>query len=1375
MKALSKKVLLSVFTALIAVSCLFFVSIAFNKQVAKADTTELEAEFTNDGEFEIKTSAHLNALSYIDGATIGGTGAVLRVGNNAAVNTFRLDLTPMAVTKADITSIVVRLKADNFTLGSDEFRTYVITKNSWRQYGKTDDLSNWFEYTLNANSMGDFTVNDDGTIGYNDIGIRTNTTSLVMYVDSITVNVRDTSGMEKQSFISVFNNPSYNSLSRALLTYSGTAKWDDSDDGNLKYKMTLKNSATGETVLYANCGSAITHWAGQKWVNVALPGTYDTIIIANDAHFAGVKIPAGTLQWNAVNSTWEWEPERLSFISINESWNNDDNGYFVIQFDTKKWEQNGIPTSYSGIKYNGNDISDLVSSIRFFQEHSVWFTYSNVNNPKLTAGYNGYPFPTIEFEEGATVEYGGRTFTFNAVTFYLNLYTGKWQTKEPEKVTEFIGVDGSSTANVIVLNFSDEVSWTEETGDFKNAVMFNGSTSLTEDGGSVSLDAENKKITINANGSYRNISIAEGYVCGNVVIPAITLNNINGEWTETPVYSYKGMKIEAWIIEQDKPFSINQNNVLGNDDKYATTLDFDVKVMDFNAYPSVVNGIKINGIEVGSFYNAKLETYVIQLIDGLWFKFRNNLESGYNGYSHPTITFEYCSYVETQDHVRVYFDETELYFVNDKWQTEKPEGYVIYKPTDFVGIDEISKEDEIILKFSDDLLWANDSGNIAEHIRLDGKALSENVGSVSVNAENKTITINISDANAKYGTVSITAGALFGEVMLPEIVVYGLYDGMWVDGGHFECTDFKGWYENLPFVEIPYGWNCLKSAMSVATILRFGDYEKHYFYEQSNASNRASQVGDGITINGVSIGLIAGAEVSYAHGFNHLYISVPTYELTPTEDYKCVELRVKEGTRFLDVVLAEVVLYLVDGQWQAEKPNTVDVDAEGDYLSAEDLFNGETGGYYKDGAYILTAADDNAEIVSAAKPDANGTEYNFLYKSVSAKFNYSLYTYVGENFGGVRVAINHRQGESTQGFNVFVNGTQVGSKNVAFVSEEWYAVSVIIAVQNGQILVSVAVDGVVIILSETDFGGELGNVIKLTKSYGDLIFDNYRTGDIKRPNIDWQGKNVYKFTVGEDKPSNDVFTSVLTATDNRDKADFNGDSFKIEWENGAIENGKLVKGSWRVTASVSDKAGNSSYYTINVLVTEPNSVTVAFNVEGEKFYVSNEKGKLIIPPAVEPEKEGNATFNYIFDGWYIGDKKWDFVNDYAFEDIELSAAFTTEYKEYVVTVFSEGLDENYAYTLKLHYGVTVNTDFDFLKRDGYSYKIMKDGVETENVTVNGDTEITVVYSRIEPEPEPSKSGCGGSVNGSLIVIVLAAALAFVSLKKLSAKGGKEND
>ena len=185
----TKKVLFTVLTAICTACCLFSVFLFLSAKPAKADAAALEAEFTNDGQFAVSMSAwNDTTFTYIDGTSIGGTGAVLQLnrGPNSGTAAFRLDFTATGLRAADVEKIVIRIKADNFVLGTDEFRTSKDAGQHWTNYGKSDDLNNWYEYTLNAATIAQLT-NDDGTLGYTDIVIRTYTAGLVAYVDSVTV------------------------------------------------------------------------------------------------------------------------------------------------------------------------------------------------------------------------------------------------------------------------------------------------------------------------------------------------------------------------------------------------------------------------------------------------------------------------------------------------------------------------------------------------------------------------------------------------------------------------------------------------------------------------------------------------------------------------------------------------------------------------------------------------------------------------------------------------------------------------------------------------------------------------------------------------------------------------------------------------------------------------------------------------------------------------------------------------------------------------------------------------------------------------------------------------------------------------------------
>jgi hypothetical protein len=634
-----------------------------------------------------------------------------------------------------------------------------------------------------------------------------------------------------------------------------------------------------------------------------------------------------------------------------------------------------------------------------------------------------------------------------------------------------------------------------------------------------------------------------------------------------------------------------------------------------------------------------------------------------------------------------------------------------------------------------------------------------------------------------HATLEITEGAKVVNEKGKEFTLKALT--MYLVGGAW-TTEQPADYEidlpdPLPYTGVAYGWNCMKNGAYVDTVLEFGEYGVDYLGAQADATNLAKfsseQIATKLTINGVPVKKIEGVTVSYGHGFNYVYISIPAYELFPNKEYKCVVLHLEGNTIFKNSVLSEVTLYLLNGKWTAEQPTMIKDDEVGTYLTAKDIFGGE------DGVYTFADVEESVDIISPQKVVSEGTTvYNFLHKASSIDFDYSLLTHVGDSFGGVRITAFRNAGETTQGFNLFVDGQLRGAKQVLFTADEWYAIRIAVTIENAIITVSVAVDGIEIMSTQTECIGGVGDAIKFKKSYGSLIFADFKTEDIKKPVMDWQGKDVYVFTAGEEQPDDFVLTRALNVIDNCDKADFSADDIVVAWEEGAIENGKLLHGEWMVTISISDKAGNVAYLAIPVLVIASNDITVSFNVDGKVDYVSTKKGTLLEKP-VEPTKASDESANYIFDGWYVGDKKWDFTNDLAFDNLELVAVFKAEYKKYTVTIVSEGLTNGYTYTFTLRFGGTL--DLNVLNRDGYTYTLMKDDEEINNVTVNGDMQVKVVYAPEEVAPNPDNStsesadaqegGCSGSVNSTFVTLLMTLAVASVIVvRKSSIRRGEED-
>jgi len=1008
---------------------------------------------------------------------------------------------------------------------------------------------------------------------------------------------------------------------------------------------------------------------------------------------AGETLQGGSVKANADAETQLTDADdALSFESISEVWNNDTNGYFIVKFNVNEWAQAAIPTNYSGITYNGKDISDLVvaGGLKFYLEHSLWFTYKP-NNEKLSANYNGYSHPTIAIEEGATVVYNGKTYTFHAVTFYLNLETAKWQTEVPAEYgiaepTSFVGIDESTTKDAIVLQYEDELVWSDSVGNLADHILLDGATNLKADE-SVTVNPTDKTITVNLKGEYNKFSITVGGKTAGVIVPAVTLYATETGWSFDPqlVNTLTGVGV------------FGNNNLLQINGACHT-------VLGFSEFFIIGGDNSVNDV--------------------------TNMAASTDYDLATKATFDGKTFHEL-------YQENPLFYI----------GYM--------------------------------SG---------GKYLTFQIPQAYLNA--------MPENGETYHTIEIEAGAEYMDMILPKVSLIN-FDNVWLNNENFNP-------EPLAYSGIAYGWNCMRNGMYIDTILQFGVYDKDFLGADNGTVSHASPenlagfanepIANKLTINGVPVKDISGVTVSYAHGYNYLYISVPMYELSSNEEYRCVELHLADRTVFKNSVLSEVSLYLINGQWTEEKPTTIPTDADGTYFTAKDIFNGKSGGYYKDGVYALSKENYTEKVNSAKTADSMSAIYNFLYKSNSIDFDYSLLTGVGNGFGGVRLMIYRNEGESLQGFNLFINGAFAGAKQMGFELDQWYAVRLSTAIADGKIIVSVAFEGVEIIHAEVAYDGAMGNDIQLKKSYGAVDFADFKAGDIKQPTINWQGKAVYNYVEGDAKPDDAKFMGVISVTDNYDKANFSAGDITVVWEDGAVQDGKLQAGDWTITFLVSDRAGNTASYSVMASVAVSDKITVIFNTDGVTSSAVYTKGALINQPA-DPEKSSDAEKNYFFDGWYLGDKKWDFANDCTFENIELVAVFAIEYKEYTVSITSEGLDKGYTYTLKMRLGSTL--DSSILAREGYTFILTEDGKKINNIKVDGDMQIQAVYTKNTEEDSGTdsapgdsdssndssdtssntseKSGCKGSIDTTLITLGLAfVASAFVFVKS-STKVGKEDE
>lgn len=150
-------------------------------------------------------------------------------------------------------------------------------------------------------------------------------------------------------------------------------------------------------------------------------------------------------------------------------------------------------------------------------------------------------------------------------------------------------------------------------------------------------------------------------------------------------------------------------------------------------------------------------------------------------------------------------------------------------------------------------------------------------------------------------------------------------------------------------------------------------------------------------------------------------------------------------------------------------------------------------------------------------------------------------------------------------------------------------------------------------------------------------------------------------------------------------------------------------------------------------------------------------GSKLTRPA-DPTKDMTADKVYTFDGWYVGDTKWDFDADTVKGDVTLVAKFNETARKYAVTITFVGLEKDEV-VLQVEYNGTV--DFSAYAEDGYNMTVKNGENEIGELTVTGDANITVTYAK---KPAASKKGCGGSV-GSIGVMLTALGFAAVVFRK----------
>ena len=191
-------------------------------------------------------------------------------------------------------------------------------------------------------------------------------------------------------------------------------------------------------------------------------------------------------------------------------------------------------------------------------------------------------------------------------------------------------------------------------------------------------------------------------------------------------------------------------------------------------------------------------------------------------------------------------------------------------------------------------------------------------------------------------------------------------------------------------------------------------------------------------------------------------------------------------------------------------------------------------------------------------------------------------------------------------------------------------------------------------------------------------------------------------------------------------------------------------------------ADNIWNYTENKTATAMYSDICVVKFDGKETTETYVYGDKVTKPA-DPTKASTAEYDYEFDGWYTANGKWDFDNDTLSDNTELESQFKPIKRIYTVKFNVSGKDGVVIPDMKVEYGkeLTLDTALEGIEIGEYTYAFKVDGNEVTSITVDGDTNVEVVFTA------QKSAGCGSALSLSSIgvVAILAIALAIVMVAR----------
>lgn len=551
-----------------------------------------------------------------------------------------------------------------------------------------------------------------------------------------------------------------------------------------------------------------------------------------------------------------------------------------------------------------------------------------------------------------------------------------------------------------------------------------------------------------------------------------------------------------------------------------------------------------------------------------------------------------------------------------------------------------------------------------------------------------------------------------------------------VDKGTYGLTTYSEFFvkPTMTFTGIAPGWNNANygNPKYNELILQFGVHGTDYLANDHmpDATNRATQsyeIGTKLTINGLPIYSIknkcATTSVDYAHGYAYLHICYPIELLMMNKNNLVPTLHIEEGTEFIDVLLPELTLKLLGGNW---------------IVSNNDEFKIESPVDIDDYALVdFPHHVGNESHALLNNLPASGVKLAFSIDSGDIDLTNGANAFILDGLYNTMIVIYPSSGLIQLLDHDNSNAVVSQFEGFKFSTNTKYFVELEVICESSSTSFKFAINHLLLLNGVSNINKAKSCALWTIDTSNAFIIDYYEELESYKPVMNYGGSSVYDFIEGDAIYNfNNVVTGFDLYSDNPDEI-----SITYEYEEGAVTNNKYNAGNWTLTITLTAAGYEPNVKEVAINVHSVISTATIYYDEGEPFNVPI-GSKLTPPPNPSTYREGE--YDYVFDGWYFNGAKWDFENDVVEGDMHLVSHYKAVSPHYMVTVSFEGINRN-----NETYSLTKGSELPFVlfELEGATFEVYQGDNKITSLIVNDDINITVKYVVIYTYIEAKEATC----------------------------------